>query len=412
MATIHYEALDGWWKSAGFWGVLGTAIAVGVGLPLPWAAGSILAGAAVGAALAFLLWKMKPRALARADWILPLALTVAVYFAVDAGHGPRTPTIGFLALGSLFHAAKQLAFGLLGARAMKAVNEKNACWLSKLEPPVKRTGPPTAPFGGDSAREAFLAALPAAMQDEFRRAVTDVIEAVPFRSLESLPPVISALGGSPLLPPGTPWPERDGNPMDFLVQLNLADLPAPSGTLPTAGLLAIFYDTDGRPWGRAAEDLGSTVVLHTPDPAVAVVARSPGESGSLPLRQPLAFRHASALALTDFQKSQFYRLVREASGLEKQRLSDLHDAMLESGPHALRVMSPPALIHGDMEDELTVATSAHGLPPGTPWTLLIQLDSNDDLDWHWADAGSLYFWLPADDLAAGRFDRVWTVLQH
>jgi primosomal protein N' len=45
------------------------------------------------------------------------------------------------------------------------------------------------------------------------------------------------------------------------------------------------------------------------------------------------------------------------------------------------------------------------------WTLLIQLDSNDDLDWHWTDAGSLYFWLPADDLASGRFDRVWTVLK-
>ena len=30
MATIHYEGLDGWWKSASFWGILSTAIAIRV----------------------------------------------------------------------------------------------------------------------------------------------------------------------------------------------------------------------------------------------------------------------------------------------------------------------------------------------------------------------------------------------
>ncbi len=411
MATIHYEGLDGWWKSAAIWGFVGTAIAIRVGLSVPWAVGSILAGAAVGAVLAFWLGKMKLRVVNHAGWVLPLAIAVALYLAVISGHGPRTPTIGFLALGGLFHASQQLAFGLLGTRAMKAVNGKNAGWLSQLGPPAKRTGPPPPATGGASAREAFLGALPAAMQHEFRRAVADVIEAVPFRSLESLPPVVSALGGAPLLPPGSAWPERNGKPMQFLAQLNLADIPAPAGTLPAAGLLAIFYDTDGQPWGADPEDLGSAVILHAPDPAAAVPARHPGESGRPPLRLPLAFRRDTALALTDAQVSDFHTLLRQTSGAEKERLSRLRAAMRESEPRGLRVMSPPARTQGDMDDDLAVANAAHGLPPGTRWTLLIQLDSNDDLDWCWGDAGTLYFWLPADDLAAGRFDRVWTVLQ-
>jgi uncharacterized protein YwqG len=43
--------------------------------------------------------------------------------------------------------------------------------------------------------------------------------------------------------------------------------------------------------------------------------------------------------------------------------------------------------------------------------LLLQLDSDRDLGWQWGDMGLLYFWIPDEDLAAGRFDRVWTILQ-
>ena len=45
------------------------------------------------------------------------------------------------------------------------------------------------------------------------------------------------------------------------------------------------------------------------------------------------------------------------------------------------------------------------------WILLLQLDSDRDADLMWGDAGYLYYWIRAEDLAAGRFDRVWMSLQ-
>ncbi|MCW1923024.1 DUF1963 domain-containing protein [Luteolibacter arcticus] len=412
MATIHYEGLDGWWKSAAFWGALGIFLTITKSPPMPWVIIAIVVGAATGGANAFWLSKMKTKAISISGWVGLLVFAGLLYLLTNTNPLLRVPTMGFFALGCLFTSANSLVFGIVGTRAIKAVNTKNASWLSKLDPPAKRTGPPPpAPADQLSNREAFLAALPAAMQAEFRREVVEVIEATPFRSLESLPPTASALGGSPFLPPGTPWPERNGKPMQFLAMLNLAEIAAPAGALPAAGLLAIFYDSHEQPWGGEPEDLGSSVILYTPDPASALPAKAPGETGPSPLRQPVAFRRATALALSDAQESDFYALVRESPGDEKSRLTALHETMLESEPRGLRVMSPPILIQGDMDHDLEVAAAAHGLPEDTRWTLLIQLDSNDDLDWSWGDAGTLYFWLPSDDLAAGRFDRVWTILQ-
>lgn len=43
--------------------------------------------------------------------------------------------------------------------------------------------------------------------------------------------------------------------------------------------------------------------------------------------------------------------------------------------------------------------------------LLLQLDSDQDANLMWGDAGLLYFWIRTEDLVAGRFDRVWMTLQ-
>lgn len=47
------------------------------------------------------------------------------------------------------------------------------------------------------------------------------------------------------------------------------------------------------------------------------------------------------------------------------------------------------------------------------WQLLLQLESKEDMnpELSFGDGGRLYFFLPREDLAARRFDRVWTVLQ-
>ncbi len=411
MATIHYEGLDAWWKSAAFWGLLGVFLIITKSPPLPWTILAILAGAATGGANAFWLSKMKTRPISVTGWAGLLIFVGAIYLLNASNPSVKAPVWAFFGLGCLFQASHMLVFGIAGTRAVKQINAKHAHWLAKLDPPVKKTGPPASQTCHSSNREPFLSALPEPMQREFRAAVAEVIHASPFRSLETLPATTSSLGGSPLIPSGATWPERNGKPMRFLAQLNLSEIPAPAGTLPPAGLLAIFYDADEQPWGNDPADLASTVILHTPDPGMAVPAKHPGEAGPSPLRQPLAIRRDTALVLSDAQESAFYGLLRQSSAEEKAHLSALHHALLRSEPHGLRVMSPPSRIQGDMDDELTVAASVYGLPEGTPWTLLIQLDSNEDLGWCWGDAGELYVWCPSPDLAGGRFDRVWTVLQ-
>jgi hypothetical protein len=412
MATIRYEELDGWWKSAAFWGCVGIFFAVTKSPPLSWLVIAIVAGAATGGANAFWLSKMKTSAISITGWVGALAFILPIILLTLANPSLKVPAMSFFALGCLNQSAKMLIFGIAGSRAMKAVNEKNAGWLGKLDPPVKRTGPPP-PVSADhlSHRELFLSALPAAVQADFRTAVIEVIEAVPFRSLETLPSTVSFLGGTPLLPPGTPWPQRDGKPMRFLGHLNLAEMSAVAGFPPATGLLALFCDAYELPWGSGPEDLGSTVILQIPDLATARPTKAPGETGPSSLRLPIAFRRGTTLDLTTTQRSCFRALLRESGPDEKSRLSDLYENMRESESRGFRVLSPPVLIQGDMDAELAIGSVAHGLPADTPWTLLIQLDSNDDLDWNWADAGSLYFWIPTADLAEGRFDRVWTILQ-
>lgn len=412
MASIHYDDLDGWWKSAGFWGILGTAIAVGVGLPLPWAAGGVLVGAVFGAVLAYLLWKMKLRALVRVDWILPFALAVPLYFVVDAGHGPRTSTIGFLALGSLFHAAKQLAFGLLGTRAMKVVNARNACWLSKLDPPVKRTGPPPAADTSEIALK-LIAALPEPLASELRAKLKPVTSAAPFRSLQTIFPSASFFAGNPLLDSSLSWPVRNGKPLEFLAQLNLAEIPPTGHARPAQGLLAFFYDAEDQPWGHQPGDRDGTVVLYSPDPLRARAVLKPGSPPQPPIRKPLAFPQTPWLDFSATDRERIEDYYRNTSDeLEADAVSDLylaHQDLDPPGPH--RVLSAPIVVQDDMDDDLAAAAPLLELPAHTPWTLLLQLDSDPDLDWQWGDMGVIYFWIPDEDLAAGRFDRVWTILQ-
>lgn len=415
MATIHYEGLDGWWKSAAFWGMVGTIVGIRVGLPIPWETGAIVAGAATGAVQAFWLAKVKLRWSNHAGWAIPLVLVAALYFVVVSGHGPGTTTGGYLALGALMHATQQIAFGVLGARAMKVLNAKNAGWLSRIDPAPKRLGPPVpeAPAVDlESCRTRLLGALPEPLRGEIATAFQTVTRATPFRSLESIPPAASSLSGAAQLDPSFEWPARDGRPLDFLAQLNLGEIPDTGHARPPQGLLSIFHDTENQPWGDLPDDLSGTVVLFTPDPALARPLLKPGTPPHAPPRKPLAFSQTGAFCLNRDQEERLDEFIQQADDVSAEVVSDMKMTLEEANPSdGHRVLSAPSVIQNDMDDDLASAAGFLGLPPGTPWTLLLQLDSDSDLGWCWGDAGCLYFWIPAADLAEGRFDRVWTILQ-
>ena len=45
------------------------------------------------------------------------------------------------------------------------------------------------------------------------------------------------------------------------------------------------------------------------------------------------------------------------------------------------------------------------------WQLVLQIDSDTEVGMEWGDVGRLYVCARKEDVAAGRFDRCWTVMQ-
>jgi uncharacterized protein YwqG len=89
------------------------------------------------------------------------------------------------------------------------------------------------------------------------------------------------------------------------------------------------------------------------------------------------------------------------------------------------LLGSPQQVQNDMREECELVTAgidvggeyndprAEALEARAPghWRLLLQLDSDDALDWMWGDAGRLYYWIRAEDLKAHKFDDTWLVLQ-
>src|SRR5262245_12847927 len=71
------------------------------------------------------------------------------------------------------------------------------------------------------------------------------------------------IGGLPLLPDEFDWPlGKDGEPLGFLAQINLGNLPTNPLGLPDSGLLSFFFDIERQPWG-CYEDAGSWRIVYS-----------------------------------------------------------------------------------------------------------------------------------------------------
>lgn len=260
-------------------------------------------------------------------------------------------------------------------------------------------------------------------------AVIDALEALraPALRLEPGGRGFHRLGGLPSLPPGLDWPEWRGRPLAFLLQLDLATLPRVPGLpeLPASGLLWWFYDAQQSTWGFDPEDRGSWRVLYAADATPADCAPAPPPEGLVPdeLFEPVGLRpvpvaswppeeapEVQALDLTDAQLDAWAAL----------REDDARVPLHQLGGH------PAPIQHADMAMECQLAS--HGLyqgddrhadhpllprlaPGADDWVLLLQLDSDDAAGMQWGDAGMLYIWIRRQDLAAGRFDAAWQLLQ-
>ena len=235
-------------------------------------------------------------------------------------------------------------------------------------------------------------------------------------------PALSHFGGEPDLPGDVCWPERNGAKLGFLARLSLRELQgvAPIDWLPRSGALLFFYDLEGQPWGFDPKDRGAWSVLHVPDLAAPVDSSAARDA-------PVAFRVAGFRRIDSLPS--WERPAVDALDLtddESERYAGLPDEAFAGMPHH-QVGGFPSPVQGD-DMELESQLVSNGLYCGDPsgyedpkaaplrpgaadWRLLFQLDSDDELNVMWGDAGRLYFWVREQDARKGDFSGVWLVLQ-
>src|SRR5262245_44122708 len=224
----------------------------------------------------------------------------------------------------------------------------------------------------------------------------------------------SRLGGGPDLPASFEWPKNKGRPLNFLLQVNLTDVaPLDSAKLfPPSGLLSFFYDLVDQPWGYDPKDLCGYAVRYFPK--ASDLRRSPAPDAKTGLSDA-AIHFWPAETLPAYGSSAYERLTAELEAdlgdePDSEAFHELSRALFRAqartpdGPwHHLGGHSQNVQDDMQLEAQLVMNGLYCGDPSGyrdprraelerssEEWSLLLQLDSDDDAGFMWGDCGMLY----------------------
>ncbi|WP_327000343.1 YwqG family protein [Dactylosporangium sp. NBC_01737] len=233
---------------------------------------------------------------------------------------------------------------------------------------------------------------------------------------------VTRFGGVPLVSGGFAWPRtEDGRPLCLVGQWDCDEVNGWLGeaVLPAGTLLSFFFDVlEQAGWGLIPQDapLWRVVVAA----ATAVPARPPAGAFTFPARPAVGRRVAT---MPDVWEPVIRAVWADGSAAawayERLRLDDgpgpVHRMFGWPDPQQASmhldcqlVANGVDLMHGGYDDPRVPDLQAGA----ADWRLLWQVGTDEEqLGWMWGDMGTLYFWIRAEDLAAGRFDRVWAVLQ-
>ncbi|MDL4771625.1 MULTISPECIES: YwqG family protein [Thermomonosporaceae] len=215
-------------------------------------------------------------------------------------------------------------------------------------------------------------------------------------------PVTVRLGGTPLLPPDEPWPVWEGRPLDFLGAVDFAELAAlgPIAGLPAEGTAAFYYASEiPRPWGDAPGQRDGWRVFTGGDLRE---AEPPAGTSNYP---PCPVEAAPFLSLPSPQEPVVRRLEELYSGIlpvyEQLYVAwtqyawpdDLPVHQLGGWPALVqRPVGPDCLLASTGRDAESAEMSGDEQAAAEEeWRLLLQLDSDKRLGWHWGDPGRVYF---------------------
>jgi uncharacterized protein YwqG len=208
----------------------------------------------------------------------------------------------------------------------------------------------------------------------------------------------SRLGGQPDLPAGSKWPKHEDTLLEFVAQLNLADLVPfdKMKELPATGLLSFFvakYEQIGEE--RDAEKLASKV-FYLEDTSSLKRLPFPKKLEEEARTEPAAVTFRASKQLPDPRFKKFTNL----------GLTDDENAKYEE-VYAEQCGQPPnhqALGYAQ-------ANYYEGLPaPGK--RLLLQLGSSSRPDFSWGDDGWIFFCIAKDALRERRFDEAYCLMDE
>ena len=195
---------------------------------------------------------------------------------------------------------------------------------------------------------------------------------------DELPVGATKLGGEPDLPHGTRWPTGvDDRPLAFVAQIALADLAAAGAVgLPT-GMLSFFFAFD--------ETMSGGCVLHSGDGEALTRREAPDSLQRGARLEPVAVRTEIELTVSPVESGAVALLgLSDDEHWAYDEIADSHEEPIH------RIFGHPAIVQDD--------------PRTAGDILLLQVDLGDDALAEFGE-GRMYWFIDADDLGHGRFDR-------
>ncbi len=255
----------------------------------------------------------------------------------------------------------------------------------------------------------------------------------------------SKIGGIPHLPDGFEWPyygsenydgEYASRPLSFIAQIDLCAFSSfdRENLLPKSGYLYFFYDIVSQKWGFDPADSGCARVYYF-DITADKLRKTPlpqelPEEARVPLSK-ISFKSENELPsydefceLTDisifgknFNWKRYDKAAEKKIKLPSRNPEEIckllgyadiiQDSMIEECAQVTSgIYCGDSESHKNINEEQKAAIEADK----PSWILLAQFGTLSD-DIMFGDCGCIYFYIRKEDLAAGRFDRVWLCLQ-
>ena len=247
---------------------------------------------------------------------------------------------------------------------------------------------------------------------------------------EQMPVGRSRIGGSPDLPPEAAWPTWNGQPLTFIAQISLSELPSYEflEVLPSQGVLSFFYSGQQWPWGCDPSQKGSWRVLHLE--AQGLQRRTP--PAGLPnegIYKSCGLDFAPSFTLPASESPHIDLDFSRVPVDEINQWIDLKEGfeqLVDEGRWLNRLLGHPDQMQTDLLREAQLVS--HGLnlldgsgytdprrpelePGAADWQLLLQIDSDPNTGMMWGDVGKLYYLMNSEDLRHRNFDAAWMILQ-